>query len=316
MNSDLTEPTYTGRFAPSPTGPLHFGSLVAATVSFLDARAHNGKWLVRMEDLDKPREVAGAAKDILDTLQSFGFEWDTDVLFQSQRNPVYREMLTKLQLSKQAYPCACSRKEINASALMGIDGPVYPGFCRDGLSAVKQVRTWRLKVNEQPVCFYDQIQGNQSQNLARDVGDYVIKRADGLYAYQLAVVVDDAMQGVTHIVRGADLLDSTPRQIYLQQQLGFTTPLYAHIPVATNLQGEKLSKQTRAQPIKQRDSGVVLCRVLRFLGLQPPAELAHVPLDDLWQWAIQHWQIQNVPKLRRQVTMVPAEPEVEPTIGV
>jgi len=307
MNSDLTTPQYIGRFAPSPTGPLHFGSLVTATASYLDARAHNGKWLVRMEDLDKPREVAGAAQDILDTLQSFGFEWDTDALFQSQRNSVYRELLAQLQSSKLAYPCGCSRKEINTNAVMGIDGPVYPGFCRNGLSAGQRARTWRLKVNEQPVCFHDQIQGSQSQNLARDVGDFVIRRADGFYAYQLAAVVDDAMQGVTHIVRGADLLGSTPRQIYLQQQLAFATPEYAHIPIATNLQGEKLSKQTRAQPVRLRDSGVVLCRVLRFLGMQPPTDLAHVPLEDLWDWAIHHWQIQHVPKLRRQITLIPAE---------
>lgn len=312
MNSDLTTPLYIGRFAPSPTGPLHFGSLVTATASYLDARAHNGKWLVRMEDLDKPREVAGAAQDILNTLESFGFQWDSEVLFQSQRSELYRQALEQLSSQQLAYPCSCSRKEINAAALMGIDGPVYPGFCREGLPAGKQARTWRLRVNDDSIEFEDRVQGKQSQRLSRQVGDFVIKRADGLFAYQLAVVIDDAIQGVTHIVRGADLLDSTPRQIYLQQRLGFVPPLYAHIPVATNLHGEKLSKHTRAQPVKLRDSGVVLCRVLSFLGMQPPPDLLYVPLEALWNWAIQHWQIQQVPKFRRQVTLIPAEPGVDP----
>lgn len=306
MNSDLTLPLYIGRFAPSPTGPLHFGSLVAATASYLDARANNGKWLVRMEDLDKHREVAGAAQDIFDTLKSFGFEWDDQVLFQGQRSEIYRQVLTQLKSHQLIYPCGCSRKEINSTAQMGIDGPVYPGFCRNGLPAGKRARTWRLRVSEGRIEFEDRVQGQQYQELSQQVGDFVIKRADGLFAYQLAVVIDDAMQGITHIVRGADLLDSTPRQVYLQQQLGFTTPEYAHIPVATNLQGEKLSKQTRAQPVKLRDSGAVLCRVLCFLGMQPPADLAYVPLNGLWEWAIRHWQIQQVPKLRRQVTLIPA----------
>ncbi|ODN67282.1 MULTISPECIES: tRNA glutamyl-Q(34) synthetase GluQRS [Methylophaga] len=316
MNSDLTAHHYIGRFAPSPTGPLHFGSLVTATASFLDARSNGGKWLVRMEDLDKPREVVGAAKDILDTLESFGFHWDDEVLFQSQRTQLYQNTLEQLQSLNLAYTCGCSRKEINASAVLGIDGPVYPGFCRQGLATGKRARTWRLRVNDQPISFEDLIQGEQSQLLSQQVGDFVIRRGDGLFAYQLAVVVDDALQGITHIVRGADLLDSTPRQLFLQQQLGFTTPAYAHVPIATNLQGEKLSKQTRAQPVKLRDSGVVLCRVLRFLGLQPPIELAHVPLDELWKWAIQHWQVQNVPKLRRQVTLIPTASDIERHLGL
>lgn len=310
MNSDLTQPKYIGRFAPSPTGPLHFGSLVTATASFLDARSHDGKWLVRMEDLDKPREVAGAATDILDTLESFGFHWDDEVLFQSQRTQFYQNTLEQLQSLNLAYACGCSRKEINARAALGIDGPVYPGFCREGLAVGKQARTWRLRVDDQPVAFEDVIQGEQSQVLSQQIGDFVIQRADSLFAYQLAVVVDDAIQGVTHIVRGADLLDSTPRQIYLQQRLGYAIPTYAHIPVATNLQGKKLSKQTRAQPVKLRDSGAVLCRVFRFLGMHPPADLPHVSISELWDWAIQHWQIQQVPKMRRQITLIPAENEL------
>jgi glutamyl-Q tRNA(Asp) synthetase len=307
MNSDLTSLKYIGRFAPSPTGPLHFGSLVAATASYLDARAHNGSWLVRMEDLDKPREVPGAAQDIIDTLISFGFQWDGEIIYQSQRDDIYRRALEKLISQQLAYPCGCSRKEINAAAQMGIDGPVYPGFCRHGLPEGKQPVSWRLRVNNESIDYEDRVQGKQSQILGQQVGDFVLKRADGLFAYQLAVVADDGLQGVTHIVRGADLLDSTPRQIYLQQQLGVKSPEYAHIPVATNLHGEKLSKQTRAQPVKHRDSGAVLCRVLNFLGMQPPTDLAHVPLDILWEWAIQHWNVQLVPKIRRQVTLIPAE---------
>lgn len=307
MNSDLTSSRYIGRFAPSPTGPLHFGSLVAATASYLDARANQGLWLVRMEDLDKPREVAGAAQDILDTLRSFGFQWDKEIVYQSQRNEIYQQLLMQLISQDLAYPCACTRKTIQTLARVGIDGPVYPGFCRDGLPADKRPRTWRLRVIDNNVEFEDRVQGRQSQILSQQVGDFVLKRADGLFAYQLAVVADDVLQGITHIVRGADLLDSTPRQIYLQQQLGFNTPEYAHIPVATNLHGEKLSKQTRAQPVKLRDSGAVLCRVFQFLGMQPPAELAHVGLDALWDWAITHWQIQHIPKKRRQITLIPSE---------
>ncbi len=310
MNSDLTSSHYYGRFAPSPTGPLHFGSLVAATASYLDARANQGQWLVRMEDLDKPREVAGAAQDILDTLRSFGFQWDSEIVYQSQRDEIYRQFLTQLISKNLAYPCACTRKTIQALARMGIDGPVYPGFCREGLPANKRPRTWRLRVMDNSVEFEDRVQGRQSQVLSQQVGDFVLKRADGLFAYQLAVVVDDALQGVTHIVRGADLLDSTPRQIYLKQQLGLSIPTYAHIPVATNLHGEKLSKQTRAQPVKLRDSGVVLCRVLRFLGMQPPADLAYGSLTELWGWAIHNWQIQQVPKMRRQITLIPAQNEL------
>lgn len=303
MNSDLISASYIGRFAPSPTGPLHFGSLVAATASYLDARAHNGKWLVRMEDLDKPREVPGAAKDILSTLESFGFQWDDQIIWQSQRDEYYQQALTRLVSEHFAYPCACTRSEIQNRAQAGIDGPVYPGFCREGLPAGRSARTWRLKVSEEPVEFADQIQGMQTQVLSKQVGDFVIRRADGLFAYQLAVVVDDALQGITHIIRGADLLDSTPRQIYLQQRLKLSSPRYAHVPVATSLSGQKLSKQTRAQPVKLRDSGMVLCSVLRFLGMQPPADIATDKLEHIWEWAISHWQIQRVPAVRQQIAV-------------
>jgi len=310
MNSDLTASAYIGRFAPSPTGPLHFGSLVTATASYLDARAHNGKWIVRMEDLDKPREVAGAAQDILDTLRSFAFCWDGTLLFQSRRDAAYRDILAQLISQNLAYPCGCSRQEISVIARMGVDGLIYPGTCRHGLATSKHARVWRLQVSNQQIGFTDHIQGFRCQQLADDVGDFVIRRADGLFAYQLAVVADDAMQGITRVIRGADLLDSTPRQIYLQQQLGFTTPSYAHVPVATNFHGEKLSKQTRSQPVKHRDSSAVMCRVLHFLGMQPPADLQYEPLDVLWHWAIKHWQIQQVPKQSHQVIVHPTGNEM------
>lgn len=284
---------YIGRFAPSPTGPLHFGSLLAATASYLDAKSHQGKWLVRMEDVDKQREVAGAAAHILKTIEAFGFEWDDTVLYQSQRDEAYQAALETLKLAELAYPCGCSRKEIAETAHFGSDGPIYPGVCRDGLPKGKQARAWRIKTETHNVNFADRIQGQQLFNLAEMSGDFIIKRADGLFAYQLAVVVDDAMQGITHIVRGADLLDSTPRQIHLQQQLGFPQPSYAHIPVAVNQHGEKLSKQTHAQAIAPTQKITLLKQAFTFLGLTPPSEA--INLGELWQFAIANWNISQVP---------------------
>jgi glutamyl-Q tRNA(Asp) synthetase len=284
---------YIGRFAPSPTGPLHFGSLLAATASYLDAKSHQGKWLVRMEDVDRQREVAGAAAQILSTLEAFGFEWDGAVLYQSKRDEAYQAALETLKQAELAYPCGCSRKEITETAHFGSYGPIYPGVCRDGLPAGKQARAWRIKTDSHKVIFADRIQGQQLFNLAEMSGDFIIKRADDLFAYQLAVVVDDAMQGITHIVRGADLLDSTPRQIHLQQQLGFSQPSYAHIPVAVNQQGEKLSKQTHAEAIAPAQKITLLKQAFAFLGLTPPSEA--MSLDELWQFAIVNWNIGQVP---------------------
>lgn len=301
MNLNLKQIQYIGRFAPSPTGPLHFGSLVTATASYLDAKANQGDWLIRMEDIDQQREVPGAAQDILQTLASFGFEWQGEVVYQSQRQPVYTDYLQHLLNAKSAYPCSCSRKQIQLTARHGPEGLVYPGTCRSGTRGEKP-RSWRLQVNDMPIAFEDRIQGAQRQKLSEAVGDFVLKRADGFFAYQLAVVVDDALQGITHIVRGADLLDSTPRQIFLQQQLDFITPAYAHIPVATYANGAKLSKQNRAQPVKYADTASVLMRVLQFLGLHPPSEFASAGLADIWQWAELHWQINNVVKTRQQVS--------------
>lgn len=286
-----------GRFAPSPTGPLHFGSLLAALSSYLEARNKQGQWLVRMEDLDKPREVEGAASHILNTLEQFGFEWDGEVIYQSQRSNFYQDALFQLEKQSLIYRCKCSRKEIADSAIQGIDGLVYPGTCR--YAKVEQMAyASRIKVNDTPIIFNDAIQGLITQHLATQVGDFVLKRADGLFAYQLAVVVDDHEQGITQIVRGADLLDSTSRQIYLQQQLGYLTPQYAHIPVASNLAGEKLSKQTLAPAIEAKDASAWLIKALAFLGQNPPSELITNTPSEILSWAKQHWQLEKIPKQR------------------
>jgi len=291
---------YCGRFAPSPTGPLHIGSLIAAVGSYLEARTQAGLWRVRMEDLDPPREVPGAADLILNTLECYGFEWDGEIMFQSQRYAAYEAALDTLKRQDLVYPCGCTRKEISDSAMHGIEGPVYPGTCRHGLAPDKSARAWRVKVQDREIAFEDAVQGRISQNLSRDIGDFVLKRADGYYAYQLAVVVDDQAQGITHIVRGADLLDSTPRQIYLQQRLGATTPQYAHLPVAANASGEKLSKQTLATPLDLENPVKALWQALRFLGQRPPEDLAQADLDTLWAWARAHWALSQVPQAKAQ----------------
>lgn len=287
---------YRGRFAPSPTGPLHFGSLIAAVGSYLEARTRHGKWLVRMEDLDPPREMPGAADGILTALDAYGFEWDGEIVYQNRRGEAYEAALARLHTSGHLYPCACTRREIADSAMQGIEGPVYPGTCRAGLHG-REPRAWRVRTSMEEIYFDDVIQGGQSQALERDIGDFVLKRADGLYAYQLAVVVDDAAQGITHVVRGADLLDSTPRQIWLQRLLDYPTPQYAHLPVAVNAQGEKLSKQTLAAPLDLVRPAPVLWRTLVFLGQDPPATLRD-DLAALWNWAMAHWRLEIVPKSR------------------
>ena len=270
-----------GRFAPSPTGPLHFGSLVAAIASWLDARHAGGQWLVRMEDVDETRTVPGAADDILRTLEAFSLTWDAEVAWQSRRKPLYEAALARLRAAGLAYRCRCSRKEIADSGLRGIEGAVYPGTCRALGLALSVPGADRFRVSAGAVEFEDRVQGRIVQDVARDVGDFVLKRRDGLHAYQLAVVVDDAEQSVDHVVRGADLLQSTPRQILLQRALGLPTPAYLHFPVAANAAGEKLSKQTLAEPVDPRRAGALVAGALAFLG-QPvpeagkPAEmLAH-----------------------------------------
>jgi glutamyl-Q tRNA(Asp) synthetase len=296
----LAMPRYRGRFAPSPTGPLHFGSLVAAVGSYLDARSQGGEWLLRMEDIDTPRNFAGAAEGILATLDAFGFEWDGPVLWQSQRGEVYAAALANLVADGLAYPCACSRREIADSATQAaIDGGLaYPGTCRAGLPHGRSARAWRLRVDEREMSFVDRLQGPLTQRLERDVGDFVLRRADGLFAYQLAVVVDDAEQGITDVVRGADLLASTPRQIWLQRCLGYPQPGYAHLPVATNAAGEKLSKQTLAPALDSANAAGELVRVLGFLGQSVPGELARSRPADVWAWASENWYSDAVPRQR------------------
>lgn len=296
----MTDGGPAGRFAPSPTGPLHFGSLVAALGSCLEARARGGRWLLRMEDVDVPRCRPEHADSILRTLEAFGFEWDGVVMVQSRRTARYREVLEHLKATGAVYPCGCSRSEL-AGAPHGVDGaPVYPGTCRNGLRAGRQSRAWRLRLDG-IVAFDDAVQGPQSQDLARDVGDCVLLRADGYFAYQLAVVVDDADQGVDHVVRGADLIHSTARQIFLQRVLGSPTPAHAHLPVVVDETGAKLSKQTRAAPVDARDPAI-LWAAARFLGLHPPGACRHAGAD-FWVWAREHWRLDRVPRVATMPVM-------------
>jgi len=289
---------YRGRFAPSPTGPLHFGSLVAAMGSFLDARAHQGQWLVRIEDLDPPREIPGATQSILDTLDAFGLHADGDILYQSQRIVHYQQALDKLETHGHCYPCACSRRDIQQIAGNAAAAGIYPGTCRNGLPAGREARATRLRVPDREIGFRDRLQGDIRAWLPEDCGDFILKRADGLFAYQLAVVVDDALQGITHVVRGADLLDSTPRQILLQQLLGYHVPQYLHLPVAANRLGEKLSKQTRAAPVDAARALPTLLEAARFLGLAPPTSLRNAAITTFWAWATDNWQTSRLPTKR------------------
>ena len=264
---------YVGRFAPSPTGRLHLGSMVAAVASWLDAKVHGGRWLVRMEDLDPPREVKGAADDILRTLEGFGLTWDGPVVYQSDRHEAYRAALDGLIDSDLAFGCACTRK-ILADA-DGLD--VYPGFCRDGLSHGVAPRSWRFKMPSGPaVTWDDRMQGVQSVE-REAIGDVTVLRADGHWAYHLAVVVDDAAQGITDVVRGADLLSSTRTHVALQRALGVPAIQYAHVPVLRNEQGQKLSKQTKADPVEVKHASRVLFKVFEHLRL---TESSQVVLED------------------------------------
>lgn len=268
---------YRGRFAPSPTGPLHAGSLVAALASWLDARAHGGSWIVRMEDVDTPRCLPGADAFILQQLATCGLTSDEPVVWQSQRSDLYSNALDKLMLARRAYPCACSRKDIESAllaqgmALQRHRAAVYPGTCRPDRGGLhgRAPRAWRFACDPQApvVQWTDRRLGEQTQDVATEVGDFVLKRADGLWAYQLAVVVDDAEQGITHVVRGEDLADNTPRQILLQQALGLPQPRYLHTPLVRDAQGEKLSKQTGAAPLDLTDPATTMGQAAAALGL-------------------------------------------------
>ena len=281
--------SYIGRFAPTPSGHLHFGSLVAALASYVDARAVGGRWLLRMEDLDPPREEPGAQAAILKALESYGFEWDGEMVRQSERHAAYAEVLNRLFNQGLAYACTCSRKQLEPYH------GIYPGLCRNAGHGQEDAAI-RLRVPELEYRFTDRVQGEFRQHLGRDVGDFVIRRRDGLYAYQLAVVLDDAWQGVTDIVRGADLLDSTPRQLYLQELLGLPQPRYLHVPLITQPDGHKLGKSYRSPPLAADQATPLLLRALRALGQKTDSEMAHASPREVLSWGIEHWDALLIPR--------------------
>ncbi len=282
--------SYRGRFAPSPTGRLHFGSLVAALASYLEAHHHNGRWLVRMEDLDPPREQPGAAKDILNTLEAFSLYWDESVVYQSHRLPLYQEKLEQLKTLDAVYACECSRKQIREF------GGVYPGTCRSRQLPFTKHNAVRIKQSREFSYFDDKVQGEVSipNDMAHE--DFIVRRRDQLFAYQLAVVVDDIEQKITDVVRGADLLDSTPKQLKLYQLFKSTPPSFCHIPLATFKDGSKLSKQNLAPAIKQQQAQSLLVQALVFLGQRPEQQLIHANCEDILKWATMNWNLSWVPK--------------------
>jgi glutamyl-Q tRNA(Asp) synthetase len=297
----MSEPaTYVGRFAPSPTGPLHFGSLLAAVASYLQARVNQGKWLLRVEDIDPPREQHGADILIVNALEAYGFEWDGPLTYQRQFQKRHEELVQVLLDDGQAYPCSCSRRDL-AGARRGSLGAIYPGTCRSGCQSSDAAI--RVRTDDEPIRFVDALQGEQRQRLESESGDFIIKRRDGLVAYHLAVVADDHDQGITEIVRGIDLLDSTPRHIHLQRLLGFATPGYLHIPVAENKDGQKLSKLTGAAAIDQQEVRPVLVCALDALGQKPPGDLAASSLGTIWEWAAANWR----PEVMQDQKSIPAD---------
>jgi glutamyl-Q tRNA(Asp) synthetase len=289
---------YRGRFAPSPTGPLHFGSLVAAMASYADARAAQGQWLLRIEDVDEPRTRAGAADAILGALEHLGFEWDGEVWRQSSRRDAYEAALAQLAAQGIVYRCACTRRELAAAPLGRIGERVYPGTCRGGVAGVRALRrraAVRVQVSASPIDFVDRLCGRHRQRLAEDIGDFVVRRSDGLFAYQLAVVVDDAAQQITDVVRGADLLASTPRQIFLQRALGLPTPRYMHVPIAVDASDAKLSKATGAAALPEA-ALPALRAAWRFLGQAAPRDPPS-SVREFWSWAIANWQPTRLPNV-------------------
>lgn len=287
---------YRGRFAPSPSGPLHFGSLITALASFLDARKHQGQWLVRMEDLDPPREQPGAADLILKSLEDHHLFWDESVLYQSQRHEAYENCLRELQQKNWIYACDCSRQ------LLQQDHGIYQGRCRNRQNDIQSPFALRLKLYDLPnistvdeLVFDDLIQGKQIQNLRTQAGDIILKRRDGFYAYQLAVVLDDIEQKITHIIRGRDLLDVTARQIFFFQLLQKPAPVFGHLPLALMPNGQKLSKQNQAPALESDKAALNIWNALGFLGQQPPEDLQHQSIDNILGWAIENWDLSAVP---------------------
>lgn len=287
---DTSKQKYIGRFAPSPTGPVHFGTLLAATGSYLQAKKNRGDWLVRMDDVDITRKVEDSDHEILHTLEAFGFEWQGEVMYQSEQNEQYQQALQRLIDQSLVFPCTCSRKQLAATG-----SEIYPGTCRERQLPETEEHALRLFARDITIEFDDAVMGKQSQNIARQCGDFVVRRRDGLFAYQLAVVVDDALQNVTEVVRGSDLLDSTARQIYLQRLLGYPTPDYCHLPLAVNTDGSKISKSEGAMKVDVKNREKLLLSVLGFLGQNPPADLIRSDLADIWSWAETHWDISQIP---------------------
>ena len=273
-----------GRFAPSPTGPLHFGSVVTAVASYLDVHARGGQWLLRIDDVDAPRIERGAADSILSTLEALALAWDGQVVYQSTRGAAYAEALADLEARQLIYRCRCSRKTIGPRA--------YPGTCRaKRLSGDGACLAWRVRVDEQAIVVQDLVQGDYVQQLSRHCGDFVVRRADGIHAYHLAAVVDDAWSGVTEITRGSDLLESTPRQMHLQRLLGLPTPRYAHLPVVLDAHGDKLSKQTHAPAVTAHNAADAMFHALAFLGMSPPPDSRAASSEQLLEWALPRWRL-------------------------
>ncbi len=296
-------PAYRGRFAPSPTGPLHLGSLYTALASFLEARSRNGLWFVRIDDIDTPRCVRGADAEILKTLEGFGLFWDGAVDYQSEKLDVYQEAIDTLDTKGWVYPCICSRKTLAGT------GPVYPGWCRNRTIDVSRPHALRVRTDSNTIGFDDRLQGPFSLNLATSHGDFIVRRRDGIDAYQLTVVVDDQRTGITDVVRGCDLLDNTPRQIHLQKLLDLPTPDYCHIPVLVGPEGQKLSKQTGAAPVNRSKPGPLLHYLLRLLGQDPPKELHRADPPEILSWATAHWRIDSIPKTRQIAIMATSLPD-------
>ncbi|MEA3545773.1 MAG: tRNA glutamyl-Q(34) synthetase GluQRS [Thermodesulfobacteriota bacterium] len=303
---DLTKQTIkpvVGRFAPSPTGPLHFGTLLAALGSYLLAKCSSGSWLLRVEDLDPPRVIPGSAATMLSLLEQLGFEWDGEIIYQSRRSDRYRQTLMQLREQGLVFDCSCTRREILASAPHpGEETPVYPGTCRNGASGSRAERAVRLRVTDENISYQDGIRGKQNQNLEKEVGDFVLHRVDGLFAYQLAVVVDDIDAGITQVVRGADLLSSTPRQIYLYRCLDIASPNYFHLPLAFGANGKKLSKRNGDFGLVTSENGSNrIWQALDFLGQSPPEELFNSPPEELLRWGLANFYAEKIPEDNRQI---------------
>ena len=283
-----------GRFAPSPTGELHFGSIVAAVASFLDARSRGDEWLVRIDDIDAPRIASGAIAAIPRELERLGLYWDGEIVYQSARTEFYAAALEALRSRDLCFSCACTRREVG--------GRVYPGTCRNGVPSGRTAHSVRVRVGAGPIEIEDLVQGRCRQDLERDIGDFIVYRADGVFAYHLATAFDDTEQEITRVVRGADLLLSTLPQVFVQDLLSRPRPEYAHVPVATNRQGEKLGKHTRAPPIRLRPASAVTCDALCFLGHSPPAQLVGAPPEELWSWALGEWELERVPRIASRMS--------------